>query len=84
MGTVDRASDQPEWVLPLIDLARCTGCGECVRRCPTQAVALVAGHATIVRPEACSYCEVCESYCPTAAIGRPFTISFAPPRRDAA
>jgi NAD-dependent dihydropyrimidine dehydrogenase PreA subunit len=65
-------------ILPLIDPARCTGCGVCVQRCPTNAVAVRAHKATIVRPQACTYCDLCETYCPEGAIGRPFTIVFAP------
>ena len=65
-------------ILPLIDQARCTGCGVCVQLCPTRAVAVRAHLATIVRPQACTYCELCETYCPEGAIGRPFTIIFGP------
>jgi formate hydrogenlyase subunit 6/NADH:ubiquinone oxidoreductase subunit I len=32
----------------------------------------------IARPADCSFCDVCESYCPEHAIGRPFAIVFAP------
>ena len=67
------------WVLPLIDLRRCTGCGICAVLCPTHAVKVQLGKATIVHPGACSFCEVCETYCPTGAIGRPFTIAFIAP-----
>jgi NAD-dependent dihydropyrimidine dehydrogenase PreA subunit len=69
-------SAQP--ILPLIDLARCTGCGMCEQLCPTNAVEVQANRAIIVRPQACTYCELCETYCPTGAIGRPFTVVFAP------
>jgi MinD superfamily P-loop ATPase len=65
-------------ILPLIDAARCTGCGVCERFCPTKAVVVQGNRAMIVHPLACTYCELCESYCPTGAIGRPFTIVFAP------
>jgi NAD-dependent dihydropyrimidine dehydrogenase PreA subunit len=65
------------WELPLIDPARCTGCGDCERFCPTHAVEVRHALAVIVRPEACIFCEVCEAQCPSGAIGRPFTITFA-------
>lgn len=63
-------------ILPLIDEQRCTGCGECETRCPTQTVAVIGGVATVINPPACTFCEICESYCPEGAIGRPFTITF--------
>jgi len=69
-------SAQP--ILPLIDPARCTGCGLCAELCPTNAVEIRANQAAIVRPQACTYCDLCETYCPTGAIGRPFRVVFAP------
>lgn len=65
-------------VLPTIDLRRCNGCGMCEELCPTAAVEMRGGRAEIVRPDDCTFCEVCESYCPEGAIGRPFTVVFAP------
>lgn len=65
--------------LPIIDARRCTGCGECERLCPTNAVAVVDGSAVITRPDACTFCDRCERYCPEEAISRPFSITFAAP-----
>ena len=70
-------SNCPE-IVPLVDLRRCNGCGLCEKLCPTHAVEVRAGKAQIVRPAACQFCEVCESYCPEGAIGRPFSVVFAP------
>jgi len=64
-------------VLPIIDGARCTGCGTCVNTCPTQAVALIDGQACIVRPADCAYCGDCEASCPEGAIGLPYEIVLA-------
>ena len=71
-------------VLPRIDRQLCTGCGLCELLCSTKAVEVRSGVALIVRPDDCTFCEVCESYCPEGAIGRPFTIVFAPEPRQTA
>jgi len=60
--------------LPRIDIDACTACGDCVERCPTGAVAIVAGKAVMVRPEDCRYCTDCEEICPAGAIRCPFVI----------
>jgi len=60
--------------MPVIDLERCDGCGLCVKLCPTGALALHHGIATVVRPEACNYTGLCERICPMKAIQRPFEI----------
>jgi len=51
---------------PILD--RCTVCGECVRRCRFNALALVAGKV-LVFPELCHDCGVCFSVCPADALG---------------
>ena len=50
-----------------INTERCNGCGECVDVCPTGAVYLVGGKAT-VEPTLCHDCEACIAACPTGAI----------------
>jgi len=63
-------------ILARIDEELCTGCGQCVEACPTQALALIGGRAQLLRPEACSYCADCEDLCPQGAIGLPYEIEF--------
>jgi Fe-S-cluster-containing hydrogenase component 2 len=42
--------------------SRCVGCGDCVRACPVQAIALQRGKAWIDR-EKCVGCKVCSKTC---------------------
>ncbi len=59
---------------PHIDQNRCTGCGDCITQCPTDALSWQDGSATLLRPHACLYCATCEDICPTNAIELPFLI----------
>ena len=65
-------------IMPEIDPTKCDGCGLCVRRCPTGALAMQGALAVIVQPDLCSYCATCEDTCPTEAIGLPYQIVLAP------
>ena len=60
--------------LPVIDVARCTGCGDCIAVCPTGALELAGGVAVLVRPEVCDYAGLCERICPVEAIALPYEI----------
>ncbi len=60
--------------IPEIDTDKCTGCGDCVEQCPTNAVSLVSGKVAIVRPQECNYCTDCEQFCSSGAIRCPFEI----------
>lgn len=64
--------------VPLIDTRRCTGCGLCVRACPTHAMAMRDGVAVVAAAHACTYVGHCEQICPVEAIRRPFQIVFVP------
>lgn len=67
--------------VPEVNPEKCEGCGDCVKLCPGQAVALVLGKATVVRPENCDYCAECEAFCPSSAVRCPFEIVIERPEK---
>jgi len=46
---------------------RCTGCGECIKSCPKEAISFVAEEVSINRKH-CNLCGKCSQRCPTAAL----------------
>jgi len=50
-----------------VDEKRCTGCGNCLQACPTGAIRLVDGVATI-DASLCRECQACLEACPNGAI----------------
>ncbi|KYH36062.1 MAG: 6-hydroxynicotinate reductase, partial [Candidatus Hecatellales archaeon B24] len=52
--------------LIVVDEAKCTGCGICVRNCPSKAIRLKNGKARI--GEACVACTLCARICPVEAV----------------
>ena len=60
----------PESISPkrqkLFTVAKCIGCGECVRVCPQQACSLTASGVT-TDAELCNVCGQCAEVCPTKA-----------------
>ncbi len=62
-----------------IDYDKCTGCGDCVSKCPGQAVSMVNGKPSLMRPDDCNYCTECEQFCTSGAIRAPFEIVMADP-----
>ncbi len=65
-------------IMPEVDPPYCSGCGLCVERCPTGALAMQGTLAVIARPDLCSYCATCEEICPAEAIALPYQIVLAP------
>jgi len=49
-----------------IDVAKCTGCGDCVEVCPTEAIK-VENEKAVVNDE-CADCGSCVDECPSEAI----------------
>ncbi len=60
--------------LPIIDAETCIGAGDCVRVCPTNALAMQGDIAIVADPEACNYCGYCEPVCPVDAIQIPYQL----------
>jgi NAD-dependent dihydropyrimidine dehydrogenase PreA subunit len=59
---------------PQIDEQICTGCGDCITACPTDALELSQNVAVVSDPKACNYCGICEMICPVEAISLPYQI----------
>jgi NAD-dependent dihydropyrimidine dehydrogenase PreA subunit len=60
--------------LPIIDAAKCNGCGICIPACPNHVLEMQDEKAVVSNPQACEYAGECELICPTQAITRPFLI----------
>lgn len=61
-------------VLPEIDPALCTGCGDCITACVSGALAMADDKAVLAHPDRCEYDGYCEPVCPTGAIQLPYVI----------
>jgi thioredoxin reductase (NADPH) len=74
-------SAEPASLHPIIDPARCIGCGACVKACPEQVhhtvLGILGGRAALVSPGDCIGHGACKTVCPVAAI----TLVFGSERR---
>ncbi len=72
---------EPASLHPIIDPARCLGCGACVKACPEQShhevLGLIDGKAVLVGPTNCIGHGACKTVCPFDAI----TLVFGTERR---
>jgi thioredoxin reductase len=69
---------EPASLHPLIDPAKCLGCGSCVRACPEgKILGLINGKAQLVEPSHCVGHGACKAACPANAI----TLVFGTERR---
>jgi len=57
-----------EWILPEINIEKCTGCGDCVTSCAQNSLAMGSTVPHFAHPETCTYCADCENVCPNKAI----------------
>jgi thioredoxin reductase (NADPH) len=64
---------QPASLHPLIDPAKCLGCGACVKVCPEgDVLGLIGGKAVLVEPAQCIGHGACKTACPRGAISLVF------------
>ncbi|MGC9520266.1 MAG: ATP-binding protein [Anaerolineae bacterium] len=63
-----------ELPVPIIDSTRYSGCGLCVRTCPTHALDVRRGKATVADPATCDYADICQHICPAGAIQGRFEV----------
>ena len=54
--------------LPLLDETLCTGCGDCVRVCPTACLEMDGALPWLARPGDCTSCTLCALVCPADAL----------------
>ncbi len=64
--------------LPVLDRRLCTGCGDCIRICPTGCLESAGAGPWLPRPLDCLSCRLCEGFCPTGAIRLPVTPPLSP------
>jgi len=55
----------------IIDLEKCTGCGDCVDTCPLSAISMNDEPKAVVNEDECTDCAVCVDTCPNEAISMP-------------
>lgn len=70
---VVEAGREPPSLHPVIDPARCFGCGACVHACPEgKILGLIDGKAALIEPTACIGHGACKTACPADAISLVF------------
>jgi len=75
------SAQEPASLHPIIDPARCIGCGSCVKACPEEpehhVLGIIRGRAQLVSPADCIGHGACKAACPVEAI----TLVFGTERR---
>jgi heterodisulfide reductase subunit A len=67
MAMMDRGKVTLQPYVAIVDVERCSGCGECLVACPYNAIQLADGHAQI-EETACKGCGTCVGHCLPKAI----------------
>lgn len=62
--------------MPVIDTAKCNGCGLCVTVCSCGALVMMDKVVTVIPRIDCHWCGQCEAVCLTGAISCPYEIVF--------
>ena len=52
---------------PVIDQAKCVGCGECMRSCPAKTI-VIKNRVASIKKKACIKCFCCQELCPKDAV----------------
>ncbi len=60
--------------IPVIEQAKCNGCGLCISVCNCNALVLIDNVVRVIATEECDWCTQCEAVCPTRAISCFFEI----------
>ncbi len=70
--SIEAGLTEPASLHPVIDAAKCLGCGACVKACPEQpahtVLGLISGKAVLVGPTDCIGHGACKTVCPFDAI----------------
>lgn len=67
VGKLQQHSD----LSPIVHGERCTGCGECVKTCPVDAI-IVENNKSVINGSKCIGCATCIAVCPCSAIDMPW------------
>jgi len=68
-AAVEAGLIEPASLHPVIDHARCLGCGDCTRACPEGSIlGLIGGRAELIEPTHCIGHGACKAACPFDAI----------------